>query len=594
MASNWHKLTLQQPNTPPLISRFTWTREGYTLYVTDLTFVWSEELSHQEILKRAEEKATTIDPSEDHDQFNVLLEKIGETLRGEEGTTTINSGAEGDSLHLITKSKLPAPLRPLVWEIRLSKQASTSLTNHLLLPLLRDEAGWESRQRFLLDQIKQKDWILGRIFDKMEAIGVDLGTIFPGAAGLRKTKKGSTRSEAARFIKGLAPFDESKWLLESGDSSESSGLAKKVLNELLGSEKDRDLEKLQATQEHWWTELPVFSETASFPSTKSDERTYGDASPDLKYENDISSQHDMDLDRDGASTASEDEFQRQETPPRLRAKDKKPEISPPAKIRQAAQKAKPALSTDSGEATASDSEPEKIPAARRKPPPTPPQPRTKNTAEQAQRALSPDLGESTASDSEPDIPASSQKRTPTPPKVDEAPQPEPQESPKKAPPKARGGLGVIGGKKKKVEKPPSPAPISSPPPQPAPSSSETVKTAEDTHVLPVKPKRATKLGTIGGKGKNKVPASKSESVTSPPATTQQEHNQEHVKKDAIDTAKTGLDKAPKKEEELPKREEKNATPALEETEAQKTARKREELKRQLAEKSKTPKKKRRF
>ncbi|KAJ5735442.1 DNA double-strand break repair and VJ recombination XRCC4 N-terminal [Penicillium malachiteum] len=590
MASNWHKLTLQQPNTPPLLSQFTWTREGYTLYVTDLTFIWSEELFHQEILKRAEEKATTIDPSEDHDQFNVLLEKIGETLRGEEGTTTINSGAEGDSLHLITKSKLPAPLRPLVWEIRLSKQASTCLTNHLLLPLLRDGAGWESRQQFLLDQIKQKDWILGRIFDKIGALGVDLGTVFPGAAGLRKTKKGSTRSEAARFIKGLAPFDESKWPLESGDSSESSGLAKKVLNELLGSEKDRDLEKLQATKEQWWTELPVFSETASFPSTKSDEPAAGDASPDQKHEKDISSQHDMDLDRDGASTASEDEFQRQETPPRLRAKSKRPEISPPAKIRQAAQQVQPALSTDPGEATASDSEPENTPAARRKRTPTPPQPRTKKTVEQTQRAPSPDLGESTASDSEPEIPAASQKHTSTPPKADKAPQPEPRESPKKAP-KARGGLGVIGGKKKKEEKPPSPspAPASSPPSQPAPSSSETAKPVADTNASPVKPKRATKLGMIGGKGKNKAAASKPESVSSPPATTQQDHV-----KNAVNTAQTELEKIPKEEEDLPKRQEKKDTPTLEETEAQKTARKREELKRQLAEKSKAPKKKRRF
>ncbi|KAJ5722383.1 DNA double-strand break repair and VJ recombination XRCC4 N-terminal [Penicillium malachiteum] len=590
MASSWQKLTLQQPNTPPLLYRFTWTREGYTLYVTDLTFVWSEELSHQEILKRAEEKATTIDPSEDHDQFNVLLEKIGETLRGEEGTTIINSGTEGDSLHLTTKSKLPAPLRPLVWEIRLSKQASTSLTNHLLLPLLRDEAGWESRQRFLLDQIKQKDWILGRIFDKIDAMGVDLGTVFPGAAGLRKTKKGSTRSEAARFIKGLAPFDESKWLLESDDSSESSGLAKKVLGGLLGSEKDRDLGKLQATQEHWWTELPVFSETASFQSTKSDEPAAGDASPDQNYEKYISSQHAMDLDRDGASTASEDEFQRQETPPRLKVKGKKADISPSPKTRPAAQQAQPALSTDPGEATASDSEPEEIRAARRKRTPTPPQPRTKKTAEQAQPAASPDLGESTESESEPDIPAASKKHTPTPPKADKAPQPEPQASPKKAP-KARGGLGVIGGKKKKEEKPPSPAPISSPPSQPAPSSSETAIPVDDTRASPAKPKRATKIGMIGGKGKNKVPAPKSESVSSPPATTQQEHDQEHVKEEA---AQTETAKAPTKKQEFSKREEKDATPVLEETEAQKTARKREELKRQLAEKSKAPKKRRRF
>lgn len=305
MSSEWRRLRLSQDDLPPLLCQYTWTRQGYELYVTDLTSIWSERQSRKEILKRADDSATTIDPSEDLDQLDLLLTKIGEALRGDGGTTTtINTGTTSDSLELNTTTKLPAPLRPLKWTLQLSKEPASSTTSHLVLPLLRGESSWESRQRSLLDQLKQKDWVLGKLFDRFEALGADLGAVFPGAAGLRTARKGSSRSEAAKFIKGAAPFDEQSWLAESEGSSSSYKVAFNLVHELTGSDKGLDLARLRPSQDKWWSSLQRHPDTTSFqeeepkkPST-SQSRTKP-----------IESQGDVDLDEETASESDLDEFE---------------------------------------------------------------------------------------------------------------------------------------------------------------------------------------------------------------------------------------------------------------------------------------------
>lgn len=261
MSSKWYRLNLSNEDLPPLLFQYSADRQGYGVYVTDLTTIWSERLSHGEILGRADQTATTIDPSEDSEQLDVLLAKIGEALRGDGGRATLNSGSDVDSLELTTSTKLPAPLQPLRWPFKLGREEQHSLTNKLLLPLLREEAGWESRQRALLDQLKQKDWVLGKLLDKAEALSVDLGTVFPGAAGLRSARKGSTWSEVAKLIKGIAPFDESAWLAESDSKPASFGLAANLFHEIVGSHDSSQLEKFQPAQDEWWSALQPRSET---------------------------------------------------------------------------------------------------------------------------------------------------------------------------------------------------------------------------------------------------------------------------------------------------------------------------------------------
>lgn len=273
--------------------------------MTDLTTVWSERLSRKEILKRADESATMIDPSEDLDQLDLLLTKIGEALRGDGGTTTtLNSGASTESLELNTSTKLPAPLRPLKWSLHLSREPPSSTTSHLILPLLRGEASWKSRQRSLLDQLRQKDWVLGKLFDRFEALGADLGTVFPGAAGLRTARKGGSRTEAAKFIKGVAPFDEQSWLAESEGSSSSSRVFSNLIHELAGSRSGVDLERLRPSEDKWWSALQRRSRT-----TPTQEEPIGIPTSQGKIKP-KDSQGDVDLDGDETASESDiDEFE---------------------------------------------------------------------------------------------------------------------------------------------------------------------------------------------------------------------------------------------------------------------------------------------
>jgi hypothetical protein len=534
--------------------------------VTDLTSIWSEPLSRKEILKRADESATTIDPSEDLDQLDLLLTKIGDALRGDGGTTIkLNSGASADSLEVNTSTKLPAPLRPLKWTLQLSREPASSTTSHLVLPLLRGEASWESRQRSLLDQLKQKDWVLGKLLDRFESLGADLGSVFPGAAGLRTARKGSSRAEAARVIKGIAPFDEGSWLAESEVSSPSSKIVSNLIHELVGSRGSLGLERLRPSQDKWWSGLQRRSEAVSSQEEEPKKLSQSRTKP-------IESQGDVNLDEETASESDLDEFevcpkrcppissirvpkltefQQQEVIPRHRAQETKPAISPHKSKPKKKTPSPPPQAAHPNEASANESENEPEPEPELSPPPP-----------------------------------TRRRRTPTPPPfaapaVQEA-------SLKYIPKKPKKGLGMIGGKKKIPEPQPERAP--SPPPEPTPAQTEdhVPSTAQAA-----KAKKPSRLGMIGGKAKTKA--------ASPPETPPV---QQEAPPYSPDRKTRGQSPAPEHDRVSPKRESpepslpakaQRAVPAIEETEAQRADRKREELKRQLEAKSKAPaKKKRRF
>jgi hypothetical protein len=303
MPPKWQRLHLSQKGLPPLLFQYTWSRQGYEIHITDLTYIWSERLPRKTITKRAEEDATTIDPGEDPEQLDVLLEKIGEALQKGNESAVLSSGTQTDSLEITITAKLPSPLKPLKWSLKLSKEPLSSLTIKLLIPLLREEAEWESRQRLLMNQIKQKDYVLGKLFDKMETIGVDLGSVFPSAAGSRTSRKAITRSEAAKFVKGIAPFEEQTWLAETG-VSDGAGLATNLLQKISESGDSHDLDAFTRSQGEWWYQLPRRSEISAREATPIEE----EFSHDEDRKEPIETKH---IDEGGNSTASSDvdEFQ---------------------------------------------------------------------------------------------------------------------------------------------------------------------------------------------------------------------------------------------------------------------------------------------
>ncbi|KAJ5774290.1 DNA double-strand break repair and VJ recombination XRCC4 N-terminal [Penicillium paradoxum] len=631
MPSRWHRLQVSQKGLPPLLFQYTWTRQGYEFHITDLTYIWSERLSNIAITRRAEEDATTIDPGEDPEQLEVLLEKIGEALQKGKECAILSSGTQLDALEITTTTKLPAPLKPLKWSLKLSKESPSSLTSQLLLPLLKEEAQWESRQRSLLHQLKQKDYVLGKLFDKMETLSVELSSVFPSAAGSRTSRKGITRSEAARFVKGIAPFEEQTWLAEVGSSAEA-GLATNLLEEISESDDSPKLDTLAQPQGEWWHQLekpeigareasPIEQEVHSYEADK--KKTVAPRHIDTEW--------DMDGD---ATASSDDEFQRQDTPPRLKKQIRDTIPSPKQKPRK--KSPSPVLPSEADEATASDSdsEPEPAPRQRRIPsvsksPPSSPPVKAREAPTRHKGGLGMIGGKKKQAKEpspipEPPPPPAQAQAAPQRPKgglgkiggkdkKEPEPQPQPQPSPspptspapvREAPKRPKGGLGTIGGKKKQTKEP-SPTPEPSPPAHAdnSPKRQESPKSEEDERVtsdsvLPTpsapaapKAKRSGKLGMIGGKAKAKAPEPAQDKTPLPTSDTVV------MSPGRPSPAKPETERPTTKKEEsplpLPKRE--TASPAEPETEEQRADRKREELKRSLEAKSKAPaKKKRRF
>ncbi|KAF7715001.1 Uncharacterized protein PECH_006050 [Penicillium ucsense] len=545
MASQWHTLTLPGENLPPLLYRYIWSRQGYSLHVTDLTYIWSEQLSREEIFNRAEETATTIDPSEDLDQFDLLLQKIDNALLGENGTLVIGGSTSEGQLHLETTTNLPPPLSPLRWDIYLKNEDASSMTKHVILPLLRGEASWESRQQSLLQQLRQKDWVLGKLFDRFEALGADLTTVFPGVAGLRASRKGHSRLEAAKYIKGVAAFDEEQWLADSETTKNFNGISH-LFRELAKSTDDQGLENLHPSQKDWWNHLAKSAKPVPTPENPEDSSS-SQSQPQHRQ-----LQTNIDLDGETASESEGDEFEQQEVIPRQQTSTEKGIKSSYQANKHAGGTAAPAQpegQKDDLTATASESE--------REPSLSPPSRREKTP-----RALSP--------------PPS--KETKTSPRASEPPT-----KPKK-------GLGVIGGRKKTPPSKPQTEPQLATPPITEPSKTGIQQDrSEDVSNVP-KGKKTSRLGMIGGKLKTKPPSSPekpSKQRDSQPTSTEQE--QHGPSKPASPIA----DKASSTEVTAgPSTSTKEITePPKEETDDQKAARRREELKRQLEAKSKAPAKK---
>ncbi|EGC46002.1 conserved hypothetical protein [Histoplasma capsulatum var. duboisii H88] len=309
--SKWSKLQLPSDSpAPPLLYKYLTSKLGCEIYVTDLAHVWSQSLSRKEILKNASKYNTSIDPGEDEEQYFVFLQKISDALRGSEGSSLLlTSDPGGEKLKLLTSTKLPTPLVPLEWTFTLSQQPPNALAKHILLPILKGEANHEARILSLIGHVKQKDWTLNKLFDKIESSGVDLSMVFHGMGGVRLSRKESVYSQASQLIKGVAPFDENLWNNEYQVKDADYNLGVHIANELSFTSSFADRQIDDFAPDNWWNKLG----TDSFGNARQTARK------DKEQKNPVSEISPPPAEKDEASHSDDDEFQTMETPPRLRS-----------------------------------------------------------------------------------------------------------------------------------------------------------------------------------------------------------------------------------------------------------------------------------
>ena len=198
---------------PPLLISAAFETDSYSIHLTDLTNIWVESLDHAAILERAQEENTSIDPS-DRSQLLILLQKLGLALSSGPKTTLnlsidSNPGRERPTITLYLTVELPGGLAPLEWPIHLAAVPQTVLTNQLTIPLLLAQHARNREIEGLEEVLKEKDHVIQKLLDKLEAQATDLGQVFPQA-----TAKGGRKVDRARVlekVRGVAPFDMTSW-----------------------------------------------------------------------------------------------------------------------------------------------------------------------------------------------------------------------------------------------------------------------------------------------------------------------------------------------------------------------------------------------
>lgn len=200
---------------PALLISTSFGRDSYAVHLTDLANLWGERLDRRQIVMRALQQDTSIDPSEGADQMAVFLRKLSSAFDASspdhnEASVSLTAAKENDigaagedGLVLEITCILPAPLKPLKWQMYLEKCVQSALAAELVLPLIQAHCRRAQEVGSLRDALKEKDAVINRLLDKLDGMGVGLEHIFHPLAGKRKV----TRATAEEKVKGLAPFD---------------------------------------------------------------------------------------------------------------------------------------------------------------------------------------------------------------------------------------------------------------------------------------------------------------------------------------------------------------------------------------------------
>ena len=542
----WQKLDIGQPDGVKLLVKAKLDKHGYQVRLTDLGRIWGEDLTRDKLVLRAADLACSIDPSEDDDQYKILISKLRSTLSQESGTSLIlneQGGSHlGASLDLSVSAPLPGSLPPLKWSFSLQRLPETHVETDLVSPLLVQANYLEKHMQHLIEELRHKDHVISKITDRLETSGNDLTTCFPSTSNIKISRKRSQREQLARHVRGLGEFDEEAWKARLSEQADDDAVTSSVLDSIFSTLPLPSAKRAaSATGGDWWLHL-------SGHKASNGQRTsgHGDRHPDS---DEVVTDADRNVSKGYAElghdeSMQDDEFQRQQTPPGLRHHSHEPEAAMSVE--------RPTVGISNG----------------------------------ANNVVRPE-DESTEDEDEDDLDAPLKKTNSAPKQRDAR---EPTRSSTPASSGAVKKLGTFGGARaspspaKPVSQPPASSPAEKPRPrlgalggrakakhshEPA-SSDEAASEQASSAALPAK---KSKMGVIGGK--------KLRPTDSPL----------HSAEELSATPEAPGESSPRKSRAV----EKGTSPALRETSQERADRKRDQLKRELEEKARAPvKKKRKF
>jgi hypothetical protein len=253
------ELTDEPEQTPKLLIKEDFGRRAYTVFLTDLSSIWKEELELSGIVERATDKESPIEVNEnDTTQLPILLQNIQTSLKSVEGSTCRITRGQDDGIVLHTTSSLPEPLDALRWTFYFQKDKSITLKDELITPLLVHSQVQHRKISSLVSIIQEKDRVLTRFLDQYNSLHLDLATTFPSIGGPRSGRKPIRREQAMKHISGLQPFDKARWNESSREIAEDGFSPSEFFREALPSQHVSLSAQLKSgsDDEDWWSSLP--------------------------------------------------------------------------------------------------------------------------------------------------------------------------------------------------------------------------------------------------------------------------------------------------------------------------------------------------
>ena len=248
---------------PPLLIRYSFTSDSYSISLTDLTQIWSENMCRRGIIKRALYENTSIDPTEDSSQLRLLLETIRGPLTGAKGVLELAISGSGIALLLRATAKLPPPLHSLSWTYSLDQEPQSFFKHEIIAPIWMRAYKEHHQIQDLLRRLREKDHVISKLLDSVENSNVDLSTIFPSTAGMKAARDVSKREQAEHYVPGLGVFDEESWkeaLVKRDPSLKTINGKAIALTEANASIfEPLYAEAEENTVEPWWKELSILS-----------------------------------------------------------------------------------------------------------------------------------------------------------------------------------------------------------------------------------------------------------------------------------------------------------------------------------------------
>ncbi|KAF4312567.1 DNA double-strand break repair and VJ recombination XRCC4 [Botryosphaeria dothidea] len=244
-------------------------------------------MDRKSIFKRALLEETPIDPTEDAGQMQLLLKHIRSAIDAEKGTRRqlIRNAKDPATLSLHLTTLLPGSLGDLQWIVHFESLQPASLRQHLISPLMSRVYNQKQQVNELVSQLNAKDHIISKLLDKLEGSGVEIASVFPGAAGARGSKHITSREQAARQVHGLGAFDYQEWQ-QSQNADKSLQLSQENLVEVLKiSDFHEDADESKDAGFQWLAALPS---TISEASSKDK-----DATPAPDTEGDVTMDEDV-------------------------------------------------------------------------------------------------------------------------------------------------------------------------------------------------------------------------------------------------------------------------------------------------------------